>query len=171
MCGVSIYIILKNERGRLFFDKILLRIPVLGTLFEKTAVARFSTTFATLLKSGIPPLDGLLIVQEVLSNKYLEEAISNVRKGVMDGHDMSAELERTGVFPPIVGHMVSVGEQTGELESLLEEIAEAYDVEVSLATDKLIAVLGPVMIVLMAVVIGFIVFAVIIPITQIGSVI
>jgi type II secretory pathway component PulF len=166
-----LYYILIQERGRYLFDRLLLNIPVLGTLFQKTAVSRFATTFSTLLKSGIPPLDSLLIVQEVLNNKYLEEAISQVRRGVMDGNDMSVELDKTEVFPPIVGHMVSVGEESGELESLLEDIAEAYDTEVALATEKLIAVLEPTMIVIMAVVIGFIVFAIILPIMEIGNII
>lgn len=165
------YYILSRERGRYLFDRLLLRIPVIGPLFRKTAVARFATTFSTLLKSGIPPLDGLLIVQEVLNNRYLEEAISQVRRGVMDGNDMSSELDRTGVFPPIVGHMVSVGEESGELESLLEEIADTYDTEVALATEKFIAVLEPIMIIIMAFIIGFIVFAVILPITEIGSIV
>lgn len=169
--GYAVYYTLTHERGRYLFDKYMLKVPVLGTLFKKTAVSRFATTFSTLLKSGIPPLDGLLIVQEVLNNTYLEEAIANVRRGVMDGNDMSAELEKTAVFPPIVGHMVSVGEESGELERLLEEIAEAYDTEVALATEKLISVLEPVLIIVMAVVIGFIVFAIILPIIDIGNII
>jgi len=169
--GGGFWWFLRGEKGRYIFDRIVLRLPVIGPLLEKTAVARFAHTLATLLKSGIPPLDALLVVQDVLNNAYLERAVRDVRRGIMDGKDMSAELEKTGVFPPIVGHMVAVGEESGELERLLEEIAEAYDTEVALATEKAIAVLEPVMIVLMATVIGFIVFAVVLPILEIGNII
>ena len=164
------YRIFKSERGRYFIDKSLLRIPVFGALLMKTAIARFATTFSTLLRSGIAPLDGLLIVQQILNNKYLEKAIIAVRRGVVDGNDMSTELEKLAVFPPIVAHMVSVGEETGQLEDLLQDIAEAYDSEVELATEKFIAVLEPLMIVIMAIVIGFVVFAIVMPIVEIGNI-
>ncbi|MFH1706993.1 MAG: type II secretion system F family protein [Planctomycetota bacterium] len=162
--------ILASERGRFHFDRLLLRIPVLGPLFEKTAVSRFATTFSTLLESGITPIDALLIVQDVLNNKYLEDAIVRVRRGVVEGSDISAEINKTAVFPPIVGHMIAVGEESGELENLLKEIALAYDVEVDRATQKLIAVLGPVMILCMAGVILFIALAVVLPIQEIGNI-
>ncbi len=160
------YLILKRPTVRLWFDGMKLRMPVLGDLFKKQIVNRFAMTMATLLRSGVTVLDSLVIVKAVLGNKLMENVLEEVRVRILEGADISTPLKKSGVFPPMVGYMVAVGEQTGQLEEMLDRVAEAYEEEIEQTTTRALAVLEPVMIVLMAFVVGFIVVATMLPILQ-----
>jgi type II secretory pathway component PulF len=144
-------------------------IPVLGDLFRKTAISRFATTTSTLLKSGIPVLEALGIVQRVVQNAVLARTIGHVHDAIIEGSDISTPLQESGVFPPMVGYMIATGEQSGQLEELLDRVSEAYDEEIEMATQRLTAVLEPAIIILLAGVVLFVVAAIVIPLMQMGS--
>jgi general secretion pathway protein F len=160
---------LKSEEFRYRRDKFLLRLPMAGDLLKKQAVSRFSVTLSTLLKSGVPALHALTIVRNVVGNSVMSRVIGQVHEKIMEGADIAGPIKQSGVFPPVVGYMISIGEQSGQLEEMLERVAEAYDEELEVATTKLTAILEPILIVAMAIVVGFIVLAVLLPILEIGS--
>jgi general secretion pathway protein F len=166
---VIIQQIYKTSRGRLAIDKFMLRIPVFGDLLKKQAIARFSTTFSTLLKSGVPVVQCLEISGRIVNNRVLQAVIDDVRVKIVEGADIATPIKRSGAFPPVVGYMIAVGEQSGQLETILDRISETYDEEIDLATQRATALLEPVLIVSMAVVVGFIIFSIILPILQIGD--
>jgi general secretion pathway protein F len=158
-----------TEDGRMRFDRLVMGIPVLGDLVRKTAISRFATTMATLLKSGIPVLESLRIVQKVVQNAVLAQTIGRVHDAILEGSDISTPLQESGVFPPMVGYMIATGEQSGQLEELLETVSEAYDEEIDMAISRLISVLEPLIIIALAMVVLFVVAAIIIPLMQMGS--
>ncbi len=160
------YVILVRPPVRLWWDSTKLRLPVLGSLFKKVIVSRFAVTMATLLRSGVTVLDSLAIVRTVLDNKLMENVLEEVRTRILEGADIATPLKKSGVFPPVVGYMVAVGEQTGQLEEMLERVAEAYEDEIEASTTRALAVIEPAMIVILAFVVGFIVIAVMLPILQ-----
>ncbi len=167
------WLMLKNMRrtpeGRIRFDRALMKIPVLGDLVRKSAISRFATTMAILLKSGIPVLDALKIVQAVVQNAVLAKTVDDVHKSILEGSDIATPLQASGVFPPMVGYMIATGEQSGQLEELLGNISEAYDEEIDIATQRLTSVLEPVIIIALALVVLFVVAAIIMPLMQMGS--
>ncbi len=156
----------RRGRGRYLLDRLRLRIPVAGGLLRKLAVARFARTLGTLLTGGIPVLRSLDIVQSVVGNAVMAQAVGEARERIGEGASMSDELRKSQEFPPIVVHMVAVGEASGSLEEMLLNIAETYDTEVEIATNKLISLLEPLMIVIMGVLVGFIVLSVLLPIFE-----
>jgi type IV pilus assembly protein PilC len=144
-------------------DNILLRLPVIGALLLKIAIARFCRTLATLTSSGVPILDGLEITAKTAGNAVIEDAVMAVRKAVEEGKTLSGPLRETKIFPPMVVQMVNVGEQTGALDQMLTKIAEFYEDEVDTAVAGLIKLLEPIMIVFLGGVIGVIVTAMYLP--------
>lgn len=158
-----------TERGRASLDARKLRLPYVGDLLRKVAVARFSRTLATMLSSGVQLLEALDIVSSLLGNVTLEKAVSTARDDIREGEGIAPALKRSGEFPPLVTHMISVGERSGELESMLGDLSDAFDREVNTAINRAMAVLEPLMIVGMAVIVGFIVFAIMQPIIQMNS--
>jgi len=160
------YALLPRPPVRLAWDGFKLRLPVLGDLFKKQIVSRFAVTMSTLLRSGVTVLDSLMIVKEVLANRLMQNVLEEVRVRILEGADISTPLKKSGVFPPVVGYMVAVGEQTGQLEEMLDRVAEAYEEEIDTTTTRVLAVVDPALIVGMAVVVGFIVVAVMLPILQ-----
>ena len=160
----------RTKAGRLWIDTMKLRIPVVGPLMRKAAISRFASTFGTLLESGLPVLDALSVVRRVVGNALLADALETVRLRVAEGADIATPLKKSKVFPPVVGYMVSVGEESGRLEVLLKKTAESYDEEVEIAAQKMTALLEPLMIVVMAVIVGFIVLAILLPILQISDI-
>jgi len=156
----------QTARGRRLVDSTLLSLPVLGPVFKKQSVSRFAVTLSTLLKSGIPVLDGLRIVKNIVNNAVLSEVIEVVHTRILEGADIATPLKKSGVFPPVVGYMISVGEQTGQLEEMLDRISESYDEEIEISTQKMISVLEPILILVMAVVVGFIILSILIPILE-----
>ncbi len=160
---------LQKDSFKLKWDMAKLKMPVVGDLLRKTAVSRFAITFSVLLRSGMPALEALRIVRKIVGNRALQEVIQGVHDSILEGTDISTPIKKSGVFPPVVGYMIAVGEQTGELEQLLERIAVAYDEEVDIAIQRMTGLIEPIMIVFMAVVVGGIVAAVIIPLLQMST--
>ena len=158
-----------TDAGRLKFDSLLLRLPIFGNLFSKQAISRFALTFSTLLKSGLPALDSLKIVALVVNNARLTQVINDIHARIIEGADIATPIKKSRVFPPMVGYMVSVGEQSGQLEEILDRIAESYEEELDLAIQRLTALIEPIIIVLLAVVVGFIIAAVLLPLLDFSS--
>jgi general secretion pathway protein F len=158
-----------TQAGKLWIDTQKLRIPVLGNLIKKASISRFAMTFATLLESGLPVLEAMGVVRKVVDNELLAITLDTIRQKIAEGADIATPLKQSKVFPPVVGYMISVGEESGRLEELLKKTAEAYDEEVEVAAQKMTALLEPLMIVFMAVVVGFIVLAILLPILQMSN--
>ncbi len=152
-----------TDSGRKITDTLLLKVPVIGMLLLKIAVARFCRTLATLTSSGVPILDGLEITAKTSGNKVVEDAIMGVRKQVEEGKTISDPLAESGIFPPMVCQMINVGEQTGALDAMLSKIADFYEDEVDTAVDGLMKLLEPIMITVLGGVIGTIVTAMYMP--------
>src|ERR1700747_205750 len=153
----------KNPRGRYFFDKLLLNIPVIGGLLRKIAVGRFTRTLGTLITSGVPILEGLSITARTSGNAVLEEALMKVRKAIEEGRTIVDPLRECGVFPNMVTQMIGVGEATGAMDSMLQKIADFYEEKVDAATRDMLAMLEPVIIGVLGVTIGGIVISLYMP--------
>jgi type IV pilus assembly protein PilC len=162
---------INTEKGRYNFDKIILRLPILGMLIRKVAVAKFSRTLSTLVKSGVSILDALKIVAKTSGNKVVEEAVNKSLHSVREGEPIAKPLARSGVFPPMVTAMVGVGEQTGKLETMLTKIADFYDEQVDAAVAGLTSMIEPLVIAFLGIIIGGIVVALFLPILQITQLI
>jgi type IV pilus assembly protein PilC len=161
----------KTERGKRVLDGLLLKMPVLGMLLRKIAVARFCRTLATLTASGVPILDGLQITARTAGNAVVEDAIMATRKSVEEGKTISEPLADTDVFPSMVVQMIAVGEQTGALDTMLSKIADFYEEEVDTAVAGLMKLLEPILIAFLGVAIGGIVIAMYMPMfTLIGQI-
>jgi type IV pilus assembly protein PilC len=160
-----------TERGRMEIDKLLLRVPVLGDVIRKGAVARFTRTLGTLISSGVPILTGLEITARTAGNRVVQEAIMAARASIREGETISAPLKQSNVFPPMVVQMISVGEETGALDDMLTRIADFYDSEVDTAVDALTSLIEPVMIVFMGAVVGGMVIAMYLPMFKLISVV
>jgi type IV pilus assembly protein PilC len=154
----------RTESGRATIDALMLKTPVFGTLVRKVAVARFTRTLGTLVQSGVPILDGLRITARTAGNKVVEKAVLQCRAAVTEGKTLADPLRTSGVFPPMVTQMISVGEQTGALDAMLSKIADFYDDEVDTAVSTLTSLLEPIMIVFLGVVVGGLVVAMYLPI-------
>lgn len=167
--GIGRYI--STKKGRYNFDAFKLKVPILGTLFRKVAVAKFARTFSTLVKSGVSVLSSLEIVSKSSGNKLIEEAVVNSTKSVREGEPISKPLAKSGVFPPMVTRMISVGEQTGQLEKMLSKIADFYDEQVDAAAAGLTSMIEPLVIAFLGIVIGGIVISLFLPIFKITQLI
>jgi type IV pilus assembly protein PilC len=159
----------QTDNGKALLDRLLLQMPVFGSLFRKIAVARFSRTLGTLVSSGVPILDGLNIVSKTAGNKTIETAILNARASIREGETIAEPLNRSGIFPPMVIQMISVGESTGALDSMLSKIADFYEDEVDVAVSNLTALLEPLLMCFLGVVIGGVVIAMYLPIFQMAN--
>jgi len=160
---------LATPEGRLKKDAFLLKIPVLGTLLRMLAVSRFARTLATLLRSGVPLLNAMEIVRNVLDNAKLEKVIETAAGSIREGESIAGPLKRSGDFPPIVTHMIAVGERSGQLEQMLENVSRAYDTQVETRVQALTSLLEPLMIVVMGGGVGFIAFAILMPLIQMNE--
>jgi type IV pilus assembly protein PilC len=150
--------------GRLTIDRTLLKVPVLGDLLRKSAVSRFTRTLGTLISSGVSILDGLEITAKTAGNRVIHDAIMESRASIAGGDTISAPLQKSNVFPPMVISMIAVGEQTGGLDEMLTKIADFYDTEVDTAVSGLLSLMEPVMIVFLGVIVGGMVVAMYLPI-------
>ncbi len=162
-------IIRKTRKGAYYSDKLKLYIPVVGPLIRKTAVGRFSRTFATLIGSGVPILQALTIVKETSGNEVISQSMVAVHDSIREGESIAGPLQASGIFPPLVINMVDVGEETGALDKMLLKVAEAYDQEVDAAVVALTSIIEPIMIVGMGVVVGFIVIALFLPLIKLAT--
>jgi type IV pilus assembly protein PilC len=160
---IFLLIINKSKIGRRIWDKFKLKAPVLGPVVSKVAISRFTRTLGTLVSSGVPILQSLTIVKETAGNVIISSAISSVHESVKEGETITAPLEASGAFPPMVVSMVDVGEQTGALPEMLLKIADNYDEEVDNAVSSMTSLLEPIMIVFLAVIVGSIVIAMFLP--------
>jgi len=158
-----------SDKGRLAMDRAMLGTPVLGDLIRKAAVARFTRTLSTLLQSGVPVIQSLDITRAIVGNRVIGDATNYIKERVVEGTDIATPLKKSGAFPPTVGYMVAVGEQSGEVEQMLDRIAIAYDEEIEVAADRFTSLLEPLMIVFLAAIVGYIVFAIVQPILEIGQ--
>src|SRR3984957_12866241 len=153
----------KHPRGRYYFDKGLLYLPVIGGLLRKIAVGRFTRTLGTLITSGVPILEGLTITAKTSGNAVLEEALMRVRKAIEEGRTIVDPLRECGVFPSMVTQMIGVGEATGAMDSMLQKIADFYEEEVDAATKDMLAMLEPAIIAMLGVTVGGIVISLYMP--------
>jgi len=160
--GIIAYI--RTEKGRLNRDRVLLKIPIIGKLFQKLTVARFSRTLATLVKSGVPILGSLEIVGKTSGNKIIELCIEEARNSIREGENIAGPLSKGGVFPPMVVRMIAVGEETGQLEKMLSKIADFYDEQVEASVSALTSIIEPVIIAFLGIVVGGIVVSMFLPI-------
>jgi general secretion pathway protein F len=155
--------------GKVWKDGLMLKLPVFGQLLRMLAVTRFSRTLATLLQSGVPLLKAMEIVRNVLDNAKLEQVVEEAASSIREGQSISEPLKRSGDFPPIVTHMIAVGERSGQLEAMLENVARAYDAQVETRVQALTSLLEPLMIVFMGGAVGFIAFAILMPLIQMND--
>src|SRR5206468_1108369 len=160
---VCLVMVGKTKVGRRIIDKLKLKAPVLGPVISKVAISRFTRTLGTLVSSGVPILQALTIVKETAGNVIIANAVGAVHDSVKEGETITAPLEASGVFPPMVISMVDVGEQTGALPEMLLKIADNFDEEVDNAVAAMTSLLEPIMIVFLAVIVGSIVIAMFLP--------
>ena len=159
----------KTESGSLKIDQFMLGLPALGVLQRKVAVAKFTRTFGTLIKSGVPILQALDTVAKTAGNRVIEIAINQAKESIREGEKIAEPLKRSGVFPPMVTQMISVGEETGNLDTMLAKIADFYDTEVDSAVESLTAMMEPLIIVFLGVVVGGMVIALFLPMFEMGD--
>jgi type IV pilus assembly protein PilC len=171
--GVGVAVGLKQfantENGRQKIDEFSLNVPIFGILLRKVAIAKFTRTFGTLVKSGVPILEALETVAKTSGNKVIEGAVLNARDAIREGEKIADPLQKSGVFPPMVMQMISIGEESGNLDLMLMKIADFYDSEVDTAVEGLTSMIEPLVIVVMGVVIGAIVIAMFMPIFNMSS--
>jgi general secretion pathway protein F len=159
----------QQEKGREKWDAFRLRVPVFGELQRMIAITRFSKTFGTLLSSGVSLLVALDIVKSVMNNVVLSKVIDDARTGIREGESIAGPLKRSNQFPPMVTHMIAIGEKSGQLEEMLNNVSSAYEAQVDSKVSQLTAVLEPIMLVLMGIGVAFLVFAILMPMLQMNQ--
>jgi general secretion pathway protein F len=160
----------KSDEGRLKWDRWLLQIPLMGKVLKKMDVARFSRTLGTLLHGGVPLLQSMTIVRDVISNQSIAKMIEPIRNGIKKGEGISLPMRQSGVFPPLAMHLVEVGEESGKLDAMLIQVAEIYDVDVRNNVKRLISFFEPALILLMGILIGTIVVSMLLAIFSINDI-
>lgn len=160
----------KNPKGRVILDSIYLKLPIIGNLLQKTAVARFTRTMGTMISSGVPILDALEICGKTSGNKIVEFDIMRVRSAISEGKTLAEPLAQSKVFPPMVVQMIAVGEQTGAMDAMLQKIADFYEDEVDVAVEALTSLMEPFLIVFLGTVVGGIAIAMYLPIFSMASI-
>jgi general secretion pathway protein F len=159
----------RSASGRPIFDAWVLKLPVAGTLLRMLLVSRFSRTLATLLKAGVPMLTAMDITKNVVTNTVLANVVENARDAIREGESIAGPLKRSGQFPPLVYHMVAVGERSGQLEEMLLNVADSYETQVNVRLGALTALLEPLIIVAMGAIIAFVAFSILMPILQLNT--
>jgi general secretion pathway protein F len=167
--GLRYYV--RTANGRQRYDRWVLRMPVFGKLLQKIAVARFTRTLSTLLRSGIGLLPSLDIVKNIVDNRVLFDATEAARDAIREGQSIAPPLKKSGIFPPLMIHMIAVGERSGQLEEMLFKTAETYESEVDTTIATLTTLLEPVMILFMGGLVLFIVLSILLPIFQMNQLI
>ncbi|ACY15143.1 type II secretion system inner membrane protein GspF [Haliangium ochraceum] len=172
LTGAAIYGVRKwarSERGKPRFHAWLLRLPLFGSLLRRVAIARFTRTMSTMLRAGVPMLRALDTSKDILGNAVLMDVVDRARTAVSEGESLAVTLRRSGHFPPAVTHMIGVGERAGELENMLMRISDAYENDVDTEIGRLTSLLTPVMVIGMALGVGFVIFSIMMPIMDMGS--
>ncbi|WP_225410654.1 type II secretion system inner membrane protein GspF [Stigmatella hybrida] len=160
---------LRSPRGKPIWDRFALKAPVFGSLVRLLAISRFARTLATLLKSGVPLLAAMDIVKAVITNSVLSDVVEKARDAIREGESIANPLKRSGEFPPLVYHMVAIGERSGQLEEMLFSVADSYETQVDVRIGALTSLLEPILIVFMGAVIAFVAFSILMPILQVNS--
>ena len=169
--GVSVFLrYIRSEAGRPQWDALILKAPIFGPIIRMVAVTRFASTMSTLLASGVPILTAMAIAKNLVGNIPIANAVAIARDNITEGQSIAEPLRRSGEFPPLVIHMISIGEKTGELPDMLRNISETYEEQVSSKIETMTSLLEPIMIVGMGVVVGFIVFAIFVPLLDISNI-
>ncbi|HPW68656.1 MAG TPA: type II secretion system inner membrane protein GspF [Deltaproteobacteria bacterium] len=161
----------QTGQGAEKFDRFRMNMPVYGAIYRKISVARFARTLGTLLSSGVPIIESMRIVKTVVQNKVMEACIEDSIGEVMEGSSIAAPLKKSGVFPPIIVHMISIGEKSGTLEEMLVKAADAYEEDVETSVAGLTSILEPVMIVVMGLIVGSIVLAILLPMLEMSTIV
>jgi general secretion pathway protein F len=161
---------INQPAGRAKWDALKLKLPIMGGMVRMIAVTRFSSTMATLLDSGVPILTSMAIARNLVGNVPIAKAISNARENITEGQSIAEPLRKSGEFPPMMIHMISIGEKTGELPSMLQNVAETYEEQVNSKIDAMTSLLEPLMIVGMGGAVGFIVMSVFMPLMEIMNI-
>ncbi|MBU1888166.1 MAG: type II secretion system F family protein, partial [Candidatus Omnitrophica bacterium] len=164
-------LILRSPGRRLVVDKIKLHIPIIGGLTQQVCVARFSRTLGTLLTSGVPILNALETVKDTIGNEFIAHAVLEVRDSIKEGESVSGPMDASKAFPPLVVKMVNIGEETGQLDKMLIQIADNFEEEVDVAIGGLTSLLEPILIVFMGLVVGFIVISMFMPLFSLAKLI
>ncbi len=168
--GIIARRLLGTDIGQRLADRATLRLPIVGKLFRKQAVARWAGTMSNLLASGIPVAQALSIVRGAVGNRALADEVGRLEKEVLEGSSLSGALKRSRLLPPSVGFMAGVGEEAGDLEGVLREVAQNYDEEVEVVSGRLTEILNPVLVVFLGLIVGFIVAAILLPITDFSKI-
>lgn len=158
-----------RPEGRMRWDKIKMRLPLFGPLYVKMISTRFARTLGTMLQSGLTMMNSLDVVKSVLQNKVVEASMDDVKSGVRRGRDLTIPLRETGYFPPMLIHMVELGQRSGEIENMLIKVADTYDEDIEMTVDGIVSLLEPLMILVMGVFVGFLVLSILLPIFDISS--
>lgn len=159
----------RGPKGKPQWDRFALKAPIFGSLVRLLAISRFARTLATLLKSGVPLLNAMDIVKAIITNSVLADIIDKARDSIKEGESIAAPLKRSGEFPPLVYHMIAIGERSGQLEEMLLNVANSYENQVDVRIGALTSLLEPILIVMMGVVIAFVAFSILMPILQVNS--
>ncbi len=165
----AIKIFINTARGRLLYDKFKLKIPLLGGLLRKSAMARFSRTLGTLLSSGVPLVTAMDVVKDIVGNQVLAGIIDQAKEQVIEGSDLALPLGKSGLFPPLVTKMISVGERTGQIEEMLLRVAQIYEEDVEVTLSGMVSLIEPLIIVAMGLVVLFIVLSILLPILEMNQ--
>ncbi len=160
----------KSPKGREFIDRNMLKMPIFGEMFRMIAISRFCRTLSTMMSSGVQLLTSMDIVKNIVQNSVLTKVIEETKDSVKEGESLAEPLKRSGQFPPIVTQMIAIGEKTGELETMLERVADAYDQQVDTKVSTLTTLLEPIMIVVMGAVVSFIVLSILFPILKLNQI-
>lgn len=166
---IGLKLAMRSRQIKRVFDRIILKVPLIGDLVTKVAVARFARTLGTLITSGVPILQALKITRETIGNEVIQNAVDTVHESVKEGDTIAAPLDKSKVFPPMVVNMIDVGEETGSLDAMLVKVADIYDAEVENAVDAMLSLLEPLIIIVLGGIIGFIVVALYLPIFTLGD--
>ncbi|MBW7863179.1 MAG: type II secretion system inner membrane protein GspF [Candidatus Hydrogenedens sp.] len=166
---IGIKLAMRSKQVKRVFDRVILKVPLIGDLITKVSVARFARTLGTLITSGVPILQALKITRETISNEVIQNAVDMVHESIKEGDTIAAPLDKSRAFPAMVVNMIDVGEETGSLDAMLMKVADIYDAEVETAVEAMLSLLEPVIIIVLGGIIGFIVIALYLPIFSLGD--
>ncbi|NUM56450.1 MAG: type II secretion system inner membrane protein GspF [Candidatus Hydrogenedentes bacterium] len=171
--AIGVYVLwrfwVSRPEGRLRWDRFKMKLPLVGPLYIKMISTRFARTLGTMLQSGLTMMNALDVVKSVLGNKVVEASMDDVKSGVRRGRDLTVPLRETGFFPPMLLHMVELGQRSGEIENMLIKVADTYDEDIEMTVDGIVSLLEPMMILIMGVFVGFLVMSILLPIFDISS--
>tara|TARA_B110000263_G_scaffold238003_1_gene238834 strand:- start:332 stop:868 length:537 start_codon:yes stop_codon:yes gene_type:complete len=166
---ISLWIFTLTDTGRLIKDKVLLNVPIFGSIIKQNILSKFSKTFGILISSGVPVMEAMELVMKVVDNRVYEIAVKDATKNIENGVSISDSLKNTGVFPPIMIQLFSTGEETGEIDNLSLKASEFYTKQVNASVDRLTSLIEPLLIILVGIVIGGVIIVTYLPIFQVGA--